>query len=66
MTLEEMEKSDKPFLLPTDIAEVLGCTPQGIRVIARVDPRRLGFPVIVIGNRTKIPRIPFLNFMEGK
>lgn len=60
-TLDEVRKSDKPFLIPDDIAPILGCHPQAIREEAR--DRRLPFPVILIGNRTKIPRLPFIEFM---
>ena len=63
MTLEEIRASEKPVLIPTDIAPVLGCDPQWIRDTARQVPHALGFPVIVIGARVKIPRLPFLRFM---
>lgn len=63
MTLDEMRNSNKAFLIPTDVAEALGCNPHLIRIIARDSPKKLGFPVIRIGNRTKIPRIPFLEYM---
>lgn len=63
MTLEEIRQSDRPFLLPADVAEVLHCDPQCIRILARTDRDRLGFPVCVVGSRTKIPRVPFLRFL---
>ena len=63
MTLEEIRRSDKAFLLPKDIAQVLGSSEQTIRVAARMG--LLGFPVTFVGNRTKIPRIPFLNYILG-
>lgn len=65
MTLDEIKKSDKLFLLPTDVAQVLGCNPHQIRMAARDDPEALGFPVTVIGSRTRIPRLPFIRFIEG-
>lgn len=61
MTLEEIRKSDKVFLLPKDIAPVLGSNEQSIRDSARLG--ELGFPVTFVGNRTKIPRIPFLKYI---
>lgn len=61
MTLEEIRKSDKVFLLPKDIAPVIGSNEQTIRVAARMG--LLGFPVTFVGNRTKIPRIPFLEYI---
>ena len=42
MTLEEIKQSDKAFLLPKDIADVLGSDPQAIRIAARAGD--LGFP----------------------
>ena len=66
MTLTEMRASDAAFLKPTDVAEVLRCSPHLIRCAARDDPKLLGFPVIRVGNRTKIPRRAFLAFLgEG-
>lgn len=63
MTLQEIKSSDKPMLTPTDISEVFGSDPQTIRITARERPDLLGFPVVIVGNRVKIPRIPFLKFM---
>ena len=65
MTLEQIRASDKLWLTPDDVAEVLECNPQAIRVQAHEDPTRLGFPAIVVGTRTRIPRIPFLNYFGG-
>ncbi len=63
MTIPEIKASDKAFLIPADIAGLLGVDPHSIRITARDCPDRLGFPVVRIGNKTKIPRIPFLVFM---
>lgn len=66
MTLDDIRKIDREFLIPAQVAEVLGCDPQDIRVAARMAPERLGFPVCVVGSRTKIPRRAFIAWMEGK
>ena len=66
MTLQEIKGSTKPFLTPREVAGVLGSDPQTIRVTARTAPERVGFPFTFTGNRMKIPRIPFLVFMEGR
>ena len=63
MTLDEIRNSTKDVLTPGDIAEVLNADPQDIRVAARTAPEKLGFPVCVIGTRTKIPKMPFLKFL---
>lgn len=63
MTLEDIKAIDRPMLTPVEVASVIGCDPQAIRLAARDKPERLLFPVLRIGNRTKIPRIPFLRAM---
>lgn len=66
MTLNEIKTSDKVMLTPADVAEALGVDAQGIRVMAREQPERLGFPVTVVGrggHGVRIPRVPFLRFM---
>lgn len=65
MTLQEIENSTKEVLTCTDVAPVLKCNPATLHMQAIEQPWRLGFPVIVMGNRVKIPRKPFLNFMNG-
>ena len=63
MTIEEIVASDKAFLTAAEAASVLGCNAQAIRIAARTKPELLGFPVIQIGSRTKISRIPFLKLL---
>ena len=63
MTLEEIRASDKTFLTPADVAGILAADAQSIRLQAPEFPEALGFPVIYVGNRTKIPRKPFLRFL---
>lgn len=65
MTLQEIRDSDKVFLTPFEISEALGTDPQNIRNQAAIDAAKLGFPVIRIGTRTKIPREAFLKYIEG-
>lgn len=62
-TLDDLIKMDKPFLTPADICGVLGANPQTIRVTARQRQDLIGFEFTFVGNRMKIPRIPFLRFM---
>ena len=64
MTMEEIKSIDRPFLTPSDIAEVIGCHPYTISLKAANGT--LEFPYFRSGNRTKIPRIPFINFVEGR
>ena len=70
MTVEELKNSDKEMLTPQDIAPILGCTQYKITIQARQDKHdgvnSLGFPVMVIGTRVKIPRRPFMDFLGLK
>lgn len=65
MTFEEIKSSDKDFLYAEDIQSVLGANPNTIRKQAHDDPAALGFPVVVCGTRVRIPRKPFIKFIEG-
>lgn len=66
MTIDELRAIPRSYLLPIEVASILECTPQLIRNAARTKPQTLGFPVVVVGRRTKIPKLPFIAFMEGK
>ena len=66
MTLEELKELDVNLLTPAQAAEVLGVSAQSIRVCARQRPDLLGFPVMVYGSRVKVPRLPLIDFLEGK
>lgn len=63
MTLDEIRASTRDILTPAQVAPILGCDPQCIRVTAREAPEKLGFPVTVMGTRVRIPRLPFLRFL---
>lgn len=63
--LENIKSLDRTMITPALAAEVIGCDPHFIRLAARQKPELLGFPVIVVGTRTKIPRIPFIRYVEG-
>ena len=64
-TLEEIEALPKTMLTANDITEIVGADANSIRIQAHRDASRLGFPVIVIGTRVKIPKEAFLKFMRG-
>lgn len=65
MTLEDVKAMKDDVITPAVASQVLRCDPHWIRIAAREKPHLLGFPVTVIGNRVKIPRLPFIKFMEG-
>ena len=64
-TLHEVEQSSKEMLTCADIAPIFGADAHSIRLAAHKDPRMLGFPVVVIGNRVLIPREGLLNFCRA-
>lgn len=66
LTLQEMERCDREYLIPREVAEVLGCAPYSINIMAKQCPERLGFNVVMIGRRVKIPRRPFLKYIKGE
>ena len=66
MTLEEIKVYRHEILTAAEVSDVLKCDPYKLIWQAKNDPQRLGFPVIVIGNRVKIPRRKFLDFMGVK
>lgn len=65
MSLESIEALDKEMLTPSDIAPLLRSDPASIRWQARHEPEKLGFPVVVMKNRVKIPKAAFLQFCRG-
>lgn len=66
MTLDDLRNMTQETITPAVAAQVLQCNPQWIRVAARNDKSRLGFPVVLLGSRVKIPRLAFIKFMEGE
>jgi hypothetical protein len=64
MFLDEMKKYPFDMLTAADVADVVGADPQTIREQAQKDVRQLGFKCVVVGNRLRIPRKAFINFME--
>lgn len=63
MTLEQLLQSTQLFVDPSDIAPILHCDPQCLRRQAKDNAEVLGFPILRIGSRIRIPRIPFLKFL---
>ena len=65
LTLKDIKQMDKDIITPAEAAQVVGCDPQWIRLAAREKPEQLGFPVIIVRSRIKIPRMAFIKYMEG-
>ena len=65
MTAEELRASGKETATVSEIGEILGISPLSIRLQAREDASKLGFPVIVYGCQVRVPVRAFLRFLEG-
>lgn len=67
LTVNDIRAMSKPTILASEAAQVLGCDPQWLRLMARERPERLGFPVCCVSaHRVKIPRLPFIKFLDGQ
>lgn len=66
MTLDDIKAIPREYLIPREVAAVLGTDGQSIRVWARQCPEGLGFPTVCVGNRVKIPKAGFIAYMEGR
>lgn len=64
--LDAIRHMESDVITPRIAATVLHCDPYSINVAARDCPGDLGFPIIRIGKRVKIPRLAFLAYMEGR
>jgi hypothetical protein len=69
-TLEDIEKIPKNMLSVMDVREFLCVDAFVFRQQVRKDKKNhtdsFGFPVILVGERIKIPKEPFVKFMHGK
>lgn len=67
MTMQDLKTLDREFLLPAEIAPILGCDQYSINLQVQEDKENginsFPFPTILIGKRVKIPRKPFLRAM---
>lgn len=66
MTIQDLKGMTCLNLTPAQAGAVLGIDPNTLRWQAREEPSALGFPVIVMKSRVKIPRLPFIRFMTGE
>lgn len=64
MTLDDLKMLDREIITPAIAGPFVQANPHSIRVAARTEPESLGFPVIIMGNRVKIPKRAFIDFLE--
>jgi len=65
MTWQEIKASDKLFLTAQDVAPVLQCDPQTLRLAVRQQKELVGFNCSMIGQTLRIPRVAFIRWVEG-
>ena len=65
-TLDEISALQTDFLTCRQVSGILHADPYTIHMQATDRPELLGFPVIVMRRRVKIPRLAFVAFMKGK
>ena len=65
MTFDQIKQSTDTVLPVYQVAEALGISAERIMAQARKSKNALGFPVIVACDTVRIPRIPFIKFLEG-
>lgn len=63
MTLEEIRHSDKATLTCGEVSELIGCKPYTLHQAAVKGT--LPFPALVMGNRVRFPRVPFVHWITG-
>lgn len=67
MTITEILNSTADTLGPADIAPVLECDPQTLRIMAVNDPEALApLQPIRLGNRVRFPRMRFIVWYFGQ
>ncbi len=64
LTINDIRAMSKPTILASEAAQVLRMSANSIRVMARLNPSALGFPVICsTEHNVEIPRKPFLRYL---
>ncbi len=63
MTIDEIILSAETTLPVYKIAKVVGLASERITAQAIEDASKLGFPVIVVFDTVRVPRVPFLRFL---
>lgn len=64
--LARIEALPKDILVPTDICKYLRCSAYTINVATEGGKNPFPFPVIRMGRRVRIPKMPFIKAMRGE
>nr|DAL44827.1 MAG TPA_asm: hypothetical protein [Caudoviricetes sp.] len=64
LTINDIRAMSNPTILASEASQVLRMSANSIRVMARLNPSALGFPVICSTKHgVEIPRKPFLRYL---
>ena len=66
MRVAEIEALDTDILTCAQVASVIGADQKTLHDQAIDFPEKLGFRVIVVGSRVKIPKEAFVKYMRGE
>lgn len=66
MTLQELEQLETDVLTPKQVAPILGCQPYTINVATRNGNNPFPFPILRMGTRIRIPKMPFVKWIKGE
>ena len=64
--LERIAALPKDMLAPKDVCKYLGCCAYSINVATENGKNPFPFPVIRMGRRVRIPKMPFIKSMRGE
>ena len=65
-SLEDIRDMTDDVITPAIAGDVLGCTGFLLGRMCHEEPEKIRFNFQCIGNKTIIPRLAFISFMEGK
>lgn len=65
-SLADVRAMAEDTITPKIAADVLGCTGFLLGKMCREEPQKVPFPFICIGNKTIIPRLGFIRWMENR
>jgi hypothetical protein len=65
-SIDEVNALEREYLTPRQASGILKCTPYAINIQVKLEPESLGFPVIILGSRVRIPKKPFIKFLTGE
>ena len=63
-SLEDVRAMTEDVITPAIAGAVLGCTGFLLGQMCHKEPEKVQFPFICIGNKTIIPRLGFIRWME--